>query len=284
MILIADSGSTKCDWAVVDKNGNLIKVLNTIGLNPYFYSSPEIEKEIQKNNELSELSEKIENVFFYGSGCANDKLKGIIKSGVKSVFSNAKIEVDHDMVAAAYATFTGEPCISCILGTGSNSCHFDGERVYEEVPSLAYIVGDEASGSYYGKILLREFFYKKLPLEIHEAFEEEFHLDKNEFLERVYRQPHANVYLAGFMNFIGRFKEHPHVQKWLVGGMREFLHYHVLCFPDAHEVPVHFIGSVAHHFSACLEVACMEEEVELGQIVQKPLENLVKYHFDYNKI
>ncbi|MFZ6053253.1 ATPase [Halocola ammonii] len=284
MILIADSGSTKCDWALADASGKTIKVLNTIGLNPYFHSAENVEMEICKNRELAELSGEVENIFFYGSGCSNDKLKGIIREGVKSVFPNAKIEVDHDMVAAAYATYTGEPCISCILGTGSNSCHFDGEEVYEEVPSLAYIVGDEASGSYFGKILLREFFYKRLPLEIHEDFEREFKLDKNEFLERVYRQPHANVYLASFTNFIGKHKEHPHIQKWLVNGMREFLRYHVLCFPDGHNVPVHFIGSVAHHFSACLEVACLEEEVELGRIVQKPLENLVKYHFEYNKI
>ena len=126
MILIADSGSTKCDWALADRDGNLVEVLNTIGLNPYFYSSDDVEKEVRKNGKLVELAENIENVFFYGSGCSNDKLKGIIRAGLQAVFPNAKIEVDHDMVAAAYATYTGESCISCILGTGSNSCHFDG--------------------------------------------------------------------------------------------------------------------------------------------------------------
>ncbi len=175
----------------------------------------------------------------------------------------------------------GKKVISCILGTGSNSCYFDGEKVYEEVPSLAYILGDEGSGSYFGKKLLRDYFYKRLPQEMSDAFWGEFGLTDKELVKKVYNEPDANVYLASFMKFISDFKDHPHVAKWMVDGFREFISIHVKCFKNYAECDVSFIGSVAYYFRDYLKEACEIEGVNLGEVIQKPIDNLVRYHLEY---
>lgn len=146
---------------------------------------------------------------------------------------------------------------------------------------MAYILGDEASGSYFGKILLREYFYKKLPAEIAEAFENSFPLSKDEFISKIYREPNANVYLASFTRFIGNFAHHPHVMNWVVNGMREFIDIHVKSFENWDKVPVHFVGSISHYFKHCLEEACRLEGVRLGNIIKKPIDGLVNYHVKY---
>ena len=163
MILIADSGSTKCDWALIDEKGTRLGQFETMGLNPYFHNEHAVENAVRSNQPLSLHAQKVTHIFFYGAGSSTPVMCEIISNGLKKVFTAAEISVDHDLVGCAYATYDGEPCISCILGTGSNSCYFYGKNVFEEIPSLAYILGDEASGSYFGKILLREYFYKKLP-------------------------------------------------------------------------------------------------------------------------
>lgn len=281
MILIADSGSTKCDWRLIDFSGEAKGDFTTMGFNPYFHSSDLVESKLLDSEQAVDIKEHVKHVFFYGAGCSSQELNSIIELGLKSFFSNAVINVDHDLNASAYATYYGEPEISCILGTGSNSCFFDGETVSDEVPSLAYILGDEGSGSYFGKILIREFFYKKLPEDISKAFHAEFNLTDKALIKRVYNEPNTNVYLASFMTFIGKHKEHPHVKNWMVNGFREFIDIHVKCFPNWSEVKVHFIGSVAHYFRNDLAEACKQEGVELGTVIQKPIDNLVRYHVEY---
>lgn len=281
MILIADSGSTKCDWILMDATGKRYDAFSSMGFNPYFHSADLIEKELGSHPNLITPSSSVDMVFFYGAGCSTERLNAIIEDGLSRVFPKAKIYVDHDLVGAAYSTFTGEPAITCILGTGSNSCFFDGKAVSEEVPSLAYILGDESSGSYYGKRLLREYFYKKLPQEIHDAFHDEFNLSKDEFITRIYNKPNANVYLASFMKFIGKFKTHPHVQQWLRDGMREFIDIHVQCYPQYKDVPTHFVGSVAYHFQDTLAELCEQMGVNMGRVIKKPIDGLVDYHLHY---
>ncbi len=281
MILIADSGSTKCDWALVDERGSRLGAFETMGLNPYFHNEDVIAQAVRSNAPLALYADKIRHVFFYGAGSSTETMCGIVRRGLSRVFPGACIMVDHDLVGCAYATYDGEPCISCILGTGSNSCFFDGEEIREEVPSLAYILGDEASGSFFGKILLREYFYRKLPADLRESFEQAYTLSKDEFISRVYREPNANVYLASFTRFIGQHAHHPHVVEWVVRGMREFIDIHVKCFPEHTAAPVHFIGSISHYFSHCLEQAAREEGIRLGRIIKKPIDGLVNYHVKY---
>jgi len=278
MILIADSGSTKCDWALVDDKGNKLNAFETMGLNPYFHAPDVTEQALNENAELMKVARDITRVFFYGAGSSTEEMCGIMKAGLERVFSNAEILVEHDLLGSAMATYDGRPCISCILGTGSNSCFFDGKEVYEEIPSLAYILGDESSGSYFGKILLQEYFYKKLPKELHDAFEHSYAPSKDEIISRIYREPNANVYLASFMRFYGEHASHPHVKEWVRKGMVHFIEIHVKCFANWKEVPVHFVGSIGHYFNDCLQLAAQETGIELGQVIQKPIDGLVEYH------
>ena len=170
MIIIADSGSTKTDWVVLNDAKEEIFKTNTIGFNPYFVSSEDIAEEIAKNEELNSIAKSVKKVFFYGAGTSTDDNKEIVRIGLNNVFENAEFVVDHDLLAACYATYMGKPAMVCILGTGSNSCYFDGNTMREETKSLAYILGDEGSGNDLGKRLLRAYFTKKLPPHLSDAF------------------------------------------------------------------------------------------------------------------
>jgi glucosamine kinase len=281
MYLIAESGSTKCDWMLVDKQGNYMDLYKTMGFNPFFHSSEFVAEDLRTHKDLMHIAPKVERVYFYGAGCESLPLNTIIKDGLSQVFLNAAVMVDHDMKAAAYATFDGEPCITCIIGTGSNSCYFDGEEIYEAVPALAYILGDEASGSYLGKKLLSAYLYKKLPSEIHYDLEREFGLTKEMIFKRVYEQPHANVYLAGFTRFIGQHKEHPFLKAIIMQGMREFIENHVTCYENYKEVPIHFVGSIAFHFQDELKEVAKEFHISIKKIIKEPIKNLLDYHVKY---
>lgn len=277
MLLIADSGSTKCDWRLVDED-KTYRDLKSIGINPYFHNEEIIEAELNKVPELVENADKISAVFFYGAGCSSTELKRIVTRGLSSVFHNAQIYVDHDLVAAAFAVYEDEPCIACILGTGSNSCHFDGDIVREEVPALAFILGDEGSGSYFGKKLLTDFLYKKLPTNIHQALIDQFDLNKDTIMDRVYMKPHANVYLASFMRFISSFRDEPYVRDMIREGLEKFIDIHVKCFRDSGTVKTHFVGSVAYYQEDILAEVAKEKGIIMGKIVKRPIEGLYQHH------
>ncbi|MBL7941321.1 MAG: ATPase, partial [Flavobacteriales bacterium] len=281
MILIADSGSTKCDWALLDESGNKRAEFETMGLNPYFHSEEQIENSLRVHPALMECASSVTHVFFYGAGSSTEQMCNIMRHGLSKVFTHAEIAVEHDLLGSAMATYDGEPCISCILGTGSNSCYFDGREVFEEVPSLAYILGDEASGSYFGKKLLQAYFYKQLPDDLRNDFEKAYAPTKEDIIYRIYRQPNANTYLASFMKFIGEHRDHPLIVQWITDGMRHFIGIHVKCFANWREVPVHFVGSIGHYFEHCLRKAAEAEGIRLGRIVQKPIDGLVEYHVRY---
>lgn len=279
MFLIADSGSTKCDWRLID--GDTHRDFKSVGINPYFHNEDVIEAEMKKVSELMKIADDIKAVFFYGAGCSSTELKRIVEAGLNRIFHNAQIYVDHDLVAAAFAVYEDEPCIACILGTGSNSCHFDGDIVREEVPALAYILGDEGSGSYFGKKLLTDFLYKQLPENIHEALKEQFDLNKNVIMDRVYRKPHANVYLASFMPFISSFRDEPYVRDMIREGLGKFLDIHVKCFRDSGTVKTHFVGSVAFYQEDILREVAAEKGILVGNIVERPIEGLSRHHIKH---
>ncbi len=277
MLVIADSGSTKCDWRVVAEDKSY-QDFATIGINPYFHNEEVIENELLGHEELSAEAHNVKALFFYGAGCSSAELKRIAENGLARVFPNAQIYVDHDLVAAAFAVYEDDPCIACILGTGSNSCHFDGDIVREEVPALAYILGDEGSGSYFGKKLLADFLYKRLPKVIHDAIIDQFGLTKDIIVDRVYMQPHANVYLASFMKFITSFKNEPYVQDMLNEGIGRFLDTHVTCYRDFDKIKTHFIGSVAYYHEDILRQAAAIRNINVGKIIKKPIDGLYEYH------
>lgn len=281
MILLADSGSTKCDWLLTDSTGKYYDSYKTIGFNPFFHSSETIANEIKQNESLHGIAARIDEVYYYGAGNSSEYYNDIVRIALATVFKNARLHVDHDLLGAAYATYTGEPCISCILGTGSNSCFFDGKKIQEQVPALGYILGDEASGSYFGKQLLSAYLYKKLPAEIAQDLEKEYGVTKANIFERVYEQPNANVYLASFTRFIAKYRDFPLFADMLHKGMVHFIKEHVLCYDNAKNVPVHFIGSIAFHFQEALQSAAKECNVKLGNIIKQPIQNLLNYHIKY---
>lgn len=277
MLLIADSGSTKCDWRLVAADKSY-RDFNSIGINPYFHNEEVIENELKNVEGLAENAEQVTAVFFYGAGCSSTSLKRIVDRGLGRVFPNAQIYVDHDLVAAAFSVYEDEPCIACILGTGSNSCHFDGDIVREEVPALAYILGDEGSGSYFGKKLLADFLYNRLPAGMQKRLKDEMNLNKDTIMEHVYMRPHANVYLASFMPFITSCKSEEYVQVMLRQGLEHFIDIHVKCFRDYAKVKTNFIGSVAHFQKDILTEVAANNGIILGKAIQNPIDGLYQHH------
>jgi N-acetylglucosamine kinase-like BadF-type ATPase len=281
MIAIADSGSTKTDWVILDQNHRELFRTNTIGFNPYHIDAGTIESEIKKNEDLNKVSNQIRNVYFYGAGCSADFLKETVKNGFKNYFSNAEILVDHDLLAACYAVYRGKPAIVCILGTGSNACYFDGKSLKEATPSLAYILGDEGSGNHMGKKLLHAYFTKKMPKYLADKFHETYHLTISELNVNVYQKPLANAYLATFSKFVHEYKNETFIQNLIYTSMHDFFENQVIPNPEARFSEVNFIGSVAHYYEDIIRSVAADFHLEVGQIVRKPIDNIVDYHKKY---
>lgn len=277
MILIADSGSTKCDW-IFTNGGSTRQSFFTMGFNPFFHTSDLIETEIKKNTALFAIAPKVEQVFFYGAGASDPKRNAVVSKALNSVFSKSKVVVDHDLNGAVHATCGDNPGISCILGTGSNSCYFDGTNIFEEVPALGYILGDEASGTFYGKDLLRMFLYHELPEKINKGLIERYGLTKESIFDSIYNKPNPNVYLASFMPFLSDHRDEKWVRDFMYNGFSKFINIHICKYENHKEVPVHFVGSVAFHFSDLLKEACKIHRIQVGIITREPIVNLVDYH------
>lgn len=284
MILIAESGSTKCDWVLIEEQGREIERWNTMGFNPYFHSAKLVSDTLSSTEGLRIWAERVTQTWFYGAGCSTKELQTIIKEGLDGVFVNAENHVGHDLEAAAYALYDGRPEIACIVGTGSNSCFFDGNEVREEIPSLAYILGDEGSASYIGKRLVSDFLYKRLPKELHDDFFKTYGLGKDDIITSVYNKPHANVYLASFGPFAGKHADHPYIKAIVKEGFDKFISIHVACYPEAKDVPISFVGSVAKIYEDILTVSLSEVGYTKGRVLAKPVNYLVAYHIEFMKI
>ena len=277
MLLVADSGSTKCDWVFTDGSEKR-STYHTMGFNPFFHPTDLIESEIRKNTELSALAPQVQHVFFYGAGASHPSRNAVIEEALKRVFTHAEITVDHDLTGAVYATCGDEPGIACIMGTGSNSCYFDGQDIYEEVPALGYVLGDEAGGTFYGKELLRMFLYHELPEKIHQGLIDRYQLTKESIFEAVYNKPNPNVYLASFMRFLSDNRDSKWVRDFIYNGFSKFINIHIWKYENNKDVPVHFVGSVAFHFQDLLREACKIHRLNIGVITSEPVVNLVEYH------
>ena len=278
MILITDGGSTKCDWILMDKTGNVVLKTRTKGLNPAVVPEENIKERILANKELLPFLNKITTVDFYGAGCGTKTPIQLLTNILSEIFSFAEISVNEDMIAAVYAA-TLEPGIVCILGTGSNSCYFDGKVIHNGIESLGYSLMDEASGNYFGKRLLRDYFYKKMPTQLAIDFEKRFNLDPDEIKNHLYKRHNPNMYLASFAEFIFTSNEvNGYFYKLISEGMLKFIEYRILCFKESQNVPIHFIGSIAH-FSEEIIKECMKPyHLELGNIIRRPIDGLIEYY------
>ena len=281
MIAIIDGGSTKCDWMILENSGKLNLKTTTLGFNPNITSPEFISQEIDKNQDLFFLKNNIEKVFFYGSGCGTaENCQKVEKEFVKT-FPTAEISIKEDITTTAYAAYNGNPAIVGILGTGSNSCFFDGKKIRTDLPSLGFLIGDEGSGSAIGKHLLRRFFMKKLPKDLEEDFIQTYRLTIDDAIKNMYHNPRANAYLGEFNKFIAERKKHPYFQNMVFDEMKNYLDYQVLPYPEAGEVEVNCIGYIAFIYENILRAAAAELNLKIGKVVQKPIESLVDYHKKY---
>ena len=281
MIAIVDGGSTKCDWVILENTGKVSQKTESVGFNPNIISADLIPQEIEKNPHLFLIKNQLDYVYFYGSGCGTEENALLVETQLQKVFPYAKVTVKEDLTAAAYAAYKGKPAIVCILGTGSNSCYFDGKSVRRDLPSLGFLIGDEGSGSAIGKHLVRRFFMKKLPQDLHQEFVETYHLTIDDAIKNMYHNPRANAYLAEFNKFVIQRKQHPYFQNMVFDEMKNFFEYQVLPYEEAREAEINFIGSIAYYYEDILRAAAAELNLTVGHIVQKPIESLVEFHQKY---
>ena len=278
MTLIADGGSTKCDWILLDHKGEVLVRTRTRGLNPAVIPFDALIARINENPELTGIFDTVEHLDFYGAGAGTKTPNEILTKVLKGLFVKAQVTVNEDLLAAVYAA-TNEPGIVCILGTGSNSCYFDGEKIHNIVPSLGYILMDEASGNYFGKRLIRDYYYKKMPEPIMRSFEKRFNLDADEIKLNLYQRANPNTYLASFAEFIFTAQEvNGYFYQLISDGMKRFIEYRVLCYKEAQNVPIHFIGSIAHFSEEMIRNAMMPYQLTLGKIIRRPIDGLVDYY------
>ncbi|XOV66753.1 MAG: hypothetical protein ACFHU9_14095 [Fluviicola sp.] len=275
MLIVVESGSTKADW-MISKNGKKT-LLSTMGFNPNFHSKSDIVQALEESSELVSIKNGVEDLYFYGAGCSTPELNTVIKSSLSTFFSKARIYVDSDLTASAFACYKGKPEIACILGTGSNSCYYDGKSLREEVPALGYVLGDEGSGTYFGKRMLADFLYKKLPKPMNEAFIE-MGLNKQKVLKRVYQESGSNVFIASLMPVLIANKDLPYSQELIRKGFQEFIDTHVMCYPKYINCEVNFVGSVADLLQNELRLVCKLNDIKVGRIIRRPLEQLVAFH------
>lgn len=278
MLLIADSGSTKTDWKVVDENKN-IQSLQTIGFNPYLQSGDEIYTTVAASfTATSYPLEKIVQLYFYGAGCSNDEKRSIVKEALHKVFPNASIEVEHDLLAAARALCGKKEGVAAILGTGSNSCFYNGNEITEHVESIGFYLGDEGSGCYMGKKLIQAFIYKELPKELEEDFWIQYGLDKDAILKTVYQQAFPNRFLASFNLFLARHQKHPFVRNIIASSFDDFFKHHISKYSKHKQVPMHSTGSIGFHYQDALQEVASQYGVKMGKNIKSPIEGLLEYH------
>lgn len=276
MIIIADSGSTKTHWRILDNDGKIFQE-NTVGFNPYYISSGDMQKEMQQSF-LRNYSGDRHQVYFYGSGCATPESKNSVKKAILSVLSDSEVSVFDDMTGAARSTCNREEGIVGILGTGSNSCYYNGKEIAHKIQSVGYILGDEGSGSYLGKHLLRDFVRGEIPEDLSEKLEKTYSLSKEKIFENVYQKDRPNKYLAGFAPFLLRNKTHNYVYSLLLSCFDDFFENNILKYENATELPFHCVGSVAFYFNEFLRKSASKHSVSVSRIVESPIAGLVLYH------
>ena len=275
MKLIADSGSTKTDWVFITSEGKCSRV-QTSGINPFFRSAEDIVAEIRPV--LLTVADRVEEVFYYGAGIVNEEKARIIRGAFEQLYGDVLCHIHSDVVGAARAVCGRKAGIVCILGTGSNACLYNGNAVVGNIPPLGFILGDEGSGSVMGRQLLGDYFKMAMPPDLRTRFDEQFHLDKDDVLNRVYRQARPNQYLAQFAVFLSREIHHPWCREFVLDNFRAFVRRNVLMLPQSRLLPVNFVGSIAYHFRDLLRQVLEEENLTIEQILKDPIDGLIKFH------
>jgi N-acetylglucosamine kinase-like BadF-type ATPase len=279
MKLLVDSGATKADWIALDEEGNRLFTTQTLGLSPEVIDRQEALDRLEARFDIYNNRNDVTSLYFYGAGCGTDRMKNFMKEIFQEFFPNAQVTVKEDTYAAAYATNpTNEKAIICILGTGSNCSYFDGEELHQKVQSLGYIAMDDCSGNRFGRDLIRAYYFNKMPKDMADAFAAEYDLDPDTIKHNLYKEPNPNAYLATFAKFLIQRKDHAFVKEIIVKAMQSFVDNYITQYENAHEVPVHFVGSIAFYLKAELAEVLQKNGLRIGNVLRRPIDGLIDYH------
>jgi glucosamine kinase len=275
MILVADSGSTKTDWMGYSPNEQIN--FSTQGINPYFLNAHDIFKLFSKKKEIAAYASQVKEVYFFGAGCSSPDKIEVISNGISSFFTNAYVSVEHDLMGSAYATCGDKKGLTCILGTGSNISYYDGKTLHLGAHGLGYVLGDEGSGTWFGRKLITTYLYNQMPADLSFEFGQEFQIDKETVITNVYQKPSPNTYLASISRFMVNHKDHPFIINILREGFQEFVDTNIKDYSNYKSLDCHFVGSIAFYYQDILREVCLNNQVRLGQVLQKPIEGIYNY-------
>lgn len=281
MMLIADGGSTKSNWCLINENESQHRYFNTEGYNPYFSDTITIIKSLESSLPEDLDKNSIKNVFYYGAGCSTNEKNKIVELAMQSVFKNAKIFIGHDLLAAARALLANSPGFGAILGTGTNTCLYDGKKIIHNIDSLGYFLGDEGSGSFIGKRLLRDYMRGLLPDVLHANFVNTFGLSNEDILDALYNKPLPNRFLASFAKFVYDNNNLKYSRDIVLEGFTVFFQNLVSNYPDFRTYSFNCVGSVGYNFRDILKDVASEYGMKVGKIIRSPIDDLVQYHLNF---
>lgn len=276
-MLLADSGSTKTEWALVSSDGT-VKSTFSDGLNPYYHTAESILKVLREQVTAQLGATSAANIYFYGAGCTGDERTQMLRQVLHQYFGARQVEVHSDILGSVRAVCGRHPGIAGILGTGANTCQYDGDKIVDNVPVLGFILGDEGSAGYFGRMLLQGYFYREMPSELKTALEASFDMQRSTILENVYKKEHPNRYVARFAGFAGEHADHPYIAAIFRQGFTECIERHILKYKDAQRMSVGFVGSVAWHNADLLRQILLEKGLTPGVIIKNPIPNLIAFH------
>lgn len=278
MMLIADSGSNKTDWRLVDENTD--EAIASLGINPVYLSTPEITSILEDTFQKHKSSKQIKTVHFYGAGCKEVKVKEKMKQALLQIFTNATINVSPDLLAACKATCGNNPGFVAILGTGSNTCFYDGKGISSQVASLGYLLGDEGSGNHLGSAVLRKYLRDGYPQNIEKFIDEKIGISKEDLIPKIYAEKNPNIFFSAIAKLVEPIIDKPEINKTIKDCFREFFTNQVLAHPSQKTQSIHFCGSIGFHYKDMLLEVCQEFNFQLGTVLKKPIDNLVQYHLN----
>ena len=283
MIIVADSGSSKTDW-LVESTGGEPEEFRTAGLNPYFLTEKEIVKVIQtQGSAFVKTAALITEIYFFGAGCSSPDRREIVSNALSYLFPKAFISVDSDLLGSAYATCGLAKGFCCVLGTGSNISFFDGEEIYDGKHGLGFVLGDEGSGSWFGKTLVTDYLYGNMPKDIGEQFFNQYKVDKETIIDHVYQKSRPNSYLASFTKFLSEIKSSDYSKQTIKNGLLAFIDNCIKTYPDHQEFNCHFVGSIAYYFGDELRALCADNGIHVGKIIKQPIYDLLQFVQARNK-
>jgi len=274
--LIADSGATKAEWCLVS-NGKK-KTVFTQGISPYFLNQQQIAELLKKELLPKIKNANIDEVYYYGTGCANPGNALFVKKAIQSVINSKKVSVSHDLMAAARSLCLKSKGVACILGTGSGASYYNGKAIAKTSTGLGYVLGDEGSGAYLGRKVIQYYLYNTFDEDLRSRFDAKFMTNKVEILESVYKKPLPNRYLASFTIFLAENRGHYMIENIIEDGLNDFFFTHLIKFNEIWKMPVHFVGGVAFGFKDVLQELCNSYGFDLGKVLKNPMQGLIEYH------